>query len=132
MESKKRKISEQSSPKEDLESLLQRLISKVTPPVLFTTKDNRDWTSPPFYTHPRGYKMELVISYRRAGNTVATPDNPFGCYAKFILLEGEYDDYLRFPIRMTIVLHVMKKATNESCSIIVRFDDNTFSKCTER
>ncbi len=50
----------------ELESLLQRLfVNKVTPPtvpVLFSTKDNQEkWTSPPFYTHPRGYKMVLVI-----------------------------------------------------------------------
>ena len=145
MASKKRKKSEQPSSEEDLERLLQRLINKITPPtvapptvpppnvpVLFTTKDNRDWTSPPFYTHPRGYKMELVISYRRAGNANATPDNPFRCYAKFILLEGEYDDYLRFPIRMSIELHVMKKTTNESRCITFCFDDSAPRECTER
>ncbi len=48
--------------------------------------------------------------------STATVDKPFGCYAKFILLQREYDDYLRFPIRITIKLHVMKKATNESHS----------------
>ena len=62
--------------------------------------------------------MELVISYRRAGSTAAIPDNPFSCYANIILLQGEYDDYLRFPIRMMIVLHVMKKTTNESRHVI--------------
>ncbi len=119
---------------DDLESLLDRLfVNKATPPnvpVLFTnTLNNRHWTSPPFYTHPRGYKMELVISYRRAGNIAATPNN---CYAKFILLDGEYDDYLRFPIRMTIELHVMKKTTNESRSITFCFDDNTPPEYTAR
>ncbi len=76
--------------------------------------------------------MELVISYRRAGSTAATPDNPFGCYANFILLEGEYDDYLRFPIRMMIVLHVMKKTTNESRHVIFCLDDKSPHECTER
>ena len=119
MESKKKKTSEQPSSEEDLEGLLQRLINKVTPPsvpVEFSTSANRDWTSPPFYTHPRGYKMALVISYehfkplRKAAYPKAripvytsTPapaplDNYSGCYASFVLLQGEYDDYLRFPI----------------------------------
>ncbi len=138
MASKKRKRSEQRSSEEDLKGLLQRLINKVTQPtvpVLFSTPADLDWISPPFYTHPRGYNMKLVISYRRdygSTATVATPDKPFGCYAKFILLKGEYDDYLRFPIRMAIELHVMKKATNESRSVPFRFDDNTSRKCTER
>ncbi len=125
----------------ELENMLQRLfVNKVTPPtvpVLFSTKDNQEeWISPPFYTHPRGYKMELVISHIRPepyGDANSPYDrDPSGWYANFSLLQGEYDDYLRFPIRMSIVLHVMKKATNESRSITVHFNDKTLPKYTVR
>ena len=124
----------------ELENMLQRLfVNKVTPPtvpVLFSMPDNQEkWISPPFYTHPRGYKMVLVILrirpeppsyYSRYGGAANSPDDPSGWYANFSLLQGEYDDYLRFPIRMSIVLHVMKKATNESRSITVHFNDKHY------
>ncbi len=130
-------------PSEDeLENLLERLFVdniKVTPPnvpVLFSTSDtsnNQDWTSPPFYTHPRGYKMKLVISHRLFnGYLPSAPDNPSGLYAKFILLDGEYDGYLRFPIRMTIEFHVFKKTTNDSRLITFCFDDSTPPAYTSR
>ncbi len=116
-----------------------------TVPVMFSTKSIQDWISPPFYTHHRGYKMRLVVLYNYVyagckfttispAGAVDSKRGPktYGTCAYFVLDEGEFDDYLRFPIRLSLELHVMKKDTDQRRSFTYTFDDTTPSKYTER
>ncbi len=129
-------------PSEDtLSELIPRLIAKASPsppavPVVFTAPERKDWISPPFYTHHRGYKMSLAIStetsYSSDMNASLVRERRCSCFATFILVPGEFDDYLRFPIRMSIELHVMKKDTNESNSVMYNIDGDAPIEATRR
>ncbi len=118
---------------ETIERMFQDWTASIpTAPVMFSASDHIGWQSPPFYTHPRGYKMCLIISYvppnqeftanycSRPGPT-PPPGLPHGCYVFLCSERGEFDNYLRFPIRLSLQLHVMKKDTNESHSITLHF-----------
>ena len=53
-------------------------------------------------------------------------------YINFFMWEGEFDEYLRFPVRLSIELHVLKKTTNESRLVTFKFDDSTPPEFTAR
>ena len=85
---------------EDRASLvtLQRCIG-VLPPVRLTMtnyekrkKSSDQWYSPPFYTHPQGYKMCLRVYVNGSGGHKGTH---VSLYA--YLMRGEFDDYLKWP-----------------------------------
>ena len=69
------------------------------PPVVFTITDflekkqvDEVWTSPPFYTHPRGYKFCLKVYPNGYGNGKGTHMSVYAC-----LMRGEYDSELEWP-----------------------------------
>ena len=57
-------------------------------------RSNEAWFSPPFYTHPQGYKMCLRV---HVGTHVSV-------YAR--LMRGEFDDYLKWPFRGEVVIQL--------------------------
>ena len=66
------------------------------PPVVFTMTDflqnkeaNTEWKSPPFYTHPRGYKMCLQVVANGKGDVEGTHLSVF-----VALMRGEHDKHL--------------------------------------
>ena len=50
------------------------------------------WDSPPFYTHPQGYKFSLVVQANGYGASEGT-----GVTVGVIMMRGEYDESLAFP-----------------------------------
>ena len=79
------------------------------PPVEFTISDflkmkesNAEWISPPFYTHPHGYKLCLVVYpnglYRGRGTHMSV----------FLgLLEGKYDNCLSWPMELSVIVQLL-------------------------
>ena len=57
-----------------------------------------DWYPPPFYTHPRGYKMCLRV---RADGQLNGSGSHVSAF--FHLMHGEYDDYLSWPFCEEVV-----------------------------
>ena len=70
--------------------------------------------------------------HRQNHTTQCSEDIEKGLYANFFLRKGDFDDYLRFPIRMTFDLQVMKKTSNKYRTVTVNIDDSTPSDHTAR
>ncbi len=166
---------------DELQAIVSRLLPSDVPscaPVTFTLcglnsklgKGSKViWYSPPFYTHPRGYKMVVGVFHSsiyssipsgatnmdRGANVSIMDDksstSPLqesaasfvevaiassqlnivdGLYANVFLVKGEFDDYLRFPLRLSLELHIMLKTTTDSRCISVSFDDTTPTRYT--
>ena len=79
------------------------------PPVEFTIMDflkmkesDAEWISPPFYTHPHGYKLCLVVYpngvYYGKGTHVSV----------FVgLMKGEHDDQLNWPVEVDVAVELL-------------------------
>ena len=85
------------------------------PPVEFTIGDffkmkesNAEWISPPFYTHPCGYKLCLVVYpnglYRGKGTHLSV---------LLGLLEGKYDDCLSWPMEFGMMVQLLNWRENK-------------------
>ena len=79
------------------------------PPVEFTMMDflhkktaDTDWDSPPFYTHPQGYKMCLNLEPNGCGEGKGTH---ISLYAA--LMKGEHDGSLQWPFEGDIVVELL-------------------------
>ena len=71
--------------------------------------------SPPFYTHEKGYKLRLKITY------YSSPHNDIG--AELCLVKGEYDKKLSWPVSIMVRLEVLNQVKDyrhvvkvETCS----------------
>ena len=91
-------------------------------------QDDEDWFSPPFYTHPHGYKMCLGVAPKGWGDGRGT----HLCVAIYIM-HGEFDDQLKWPFRGDITFQLMNLEENKDHVVsTVNFDDNTPDKCANR
>ena len=63
--------------------------------------DSDVWYSPPFYTHPQGYKMCLTVYANGSGKGKGTHVSVFAC-----LMRGEFDDILKWPFRGHVVIQL--------------------------
>lgn len=88
---------------------LQSLTS--IPPVQFTThkfsqkkKDDEQWYSSPFYTHPQGYKMCLKVYPNGDG-----PGKNTHVLVSVRLMKGEFDSYLHWPFRGAITVTLLNQ-----------------------
>ena len=62
-------------------------------------ESNRQWVSPPFYTHLHGYKIQLIVDPNSArGNSISV-------YTE--LMSGPFDDELRWPFRGAITVKLL-------------------------
>ena len=94
---------------EDRASLvtLQQQIGMLPPVRLTMTsyeemkQSNQQWYSPPFYTHPQGYKMCLRVDANGSGKGEGTHVSVF-----VYLMKGEFDDNLKWPFRGRVVLQL--------------------------
>ena len=64
-------------------------------------KNSGEWYSPPFYTHPQGYKMCLKVDANGKGVGKGTHVSVF-----VFLMRGEFDDYLKWPFQGIVVLQL--------------------------
>ena len=81
-----------------------------TPPVTFTMtnfaqhKRNKDtWYSPPFYTHPHGYKMSLKVVCDEDNFNIGT-----------VLMCGKFDDQLQWPFQKTVYIRILNQFTHKN------------------
>ena len=93
------------------------------PPVEFTLtgfkemKNNDSWYSPPFYTHPQGYKMCLRVDAMGKGTRVSV----FGH-----LMRGEFDDYLKWPFQGHVTVAILNQLEdNNHATTTIDFPDTT-------
>ena len=103
-------------------------------PVEFTMTDFKhhkkdEWYSPPFYTHPHGYKMCLCVSPSGFGSGKGTH---LGVTVN--LMRGEFDDHLKWPFRGTITFLLLDQEGGRHRNDIVNtvsFDYTTpVDRCT--
>ncbi len=82
------------------------------PPVVFKMKEidfHKEneivWNSPPFYTHPRGYKLYLKVSFDEiVGWRIRNYISIHVC-----LMHGEYDEDLTWPFRGVIGFEILNQ-----------------------
>ena len=75
------------------------------------------WYSPPFYTHPQGYKLCLQVDANGDGANVSV----FIC-----LMQGEFDDRLKWPFRGDITIQLLNQEGKEGHRTrIISFTDRT-------
>jgi len=56
--------------------------------------ESDNWYSPPFYTHPQGYKMCLSVVANGSGDGKGTHVSVFA-----YLMRGDFDDHLKWPFQ---------------------------------
>ena len=68
-------------------------------------KEDEDfWISPPFYSHPQGYKLCLAVAANGNGEGEGTHLSVF-----IYIRRGEYDNILRWPFQGTIMITAIGK-----------------------
>ena len=114
LEENKQKIDRLEMENQSLRRSLQELekkVSTLTPrfPVEFTMtnfevyrRTNRIWYSPPFYSHPNGYRLciQVIGNYLSEGTDIAIG----AC-----LMRGEFDDFLKWPFRGGAAIEVQNQ-----------------------
>ena len=65
-------------------------------------KNKRAWYSPPFYTHPQGYKLSLKVIPNIRGD-------PTAMYVGAFLMRGEFDHLLKWPFEGSIALEMLNQ-----------------------
>ena len=64
-------------------------------------KQNSEYLSPPFYTHPRGYKLYLSVFANGRNTGKGTHVSIY-----VTLMRGEYDDQLKWPFKGDVVVEL--------------------------
>lgn len=84
-------------------------------------KSGAEWHSPPFYTHPMGYTLRLMIC---AGGHRGGKGTHISVYVK--LMRGEYDDLLGWPLRGKFAIQLSSQKGEDKWHIeTIAFDDKT-------
>ena len=88
--------------------------------------DSDQWCSPPFYTHPQGYKMCLRLDANGDGEGTHT--------SVFVtLMRGEFDDLLKWPFRGCITVAMLNQLeSNNHTEKPIRYTETTESEYTSR
>ena len=90
--------------------------------------DGDSWFSPPFYTHPQGYKMSLRVDVNGVGGGKGTHVSVYAC-----LMRGEFDDQLEWPFRGHVTLAILSQLEdNNHITKSIRFTNATDSKVFSR
>ena len=96
-----------------IESLERRVCN--CPPFEFTMTEfsrhkanNTEWFSPPFYSHPGGYKQCLAVFANGCAGLEGKYLNSLIC-----VMQGEYDDILVWPKRFDTTIEVFNQSTGK-------------------
>ena len=94
--------------------------------------DNDYWFSPPFYTHPQGYKMHLEVYANGNGRGKGTHVSVFA-----YLMRGEFDDHLKWPFRSHVTVAMLNQLedgnhTTKTILFTEPKDDKIISRVTGR
>ena len=91
-------------------------------------KSGKEWYSPPFYTHPRGYKMCLSVDANGSNDGEGTHVSVFA-----ILMQGECDDHLEWPFRGLVVLQLCNQLEDKHhCGDAINFSEIRNAKYVSR
>ena len=81
--------------------------------------DNDDWYSPPFYTHPQGYKMCLNVDANGDGDGKGTHVSVYTH-----LMRGEFDDHFKWPFQGRVVLQLCNQLEDKRhCGATISFSE---------
>ena len=88
----------------------------------------RVWHSPPFYTHPQGYKMCLTVYANGDGDG---EDTHVSVYTH--LMKGAFDDNLKWPFQGRVVLQLCNQLEDKRhCGHTISFSETTDPKAISR
>jgi TNF receptor-associated factor 4 len=91
-------------------------------------KDCDEWYSPPFYTHPKGYKMCMLVY---AGG-ISDGANMYVSLG-LMLTKGEYDDQLKWPLQAKFTVQLLSQNGDERLwGKMVCYDSSTDDKYCSR
>ena len=124
---------QQDKDKASLVTLQQQI--RALPPLKLTMinyremkKINGEWCSPPFYTHPRGYKMCLKV-YANGWNV--GKGTHVSVFAR--LMRGEFDDRLKWPFQGIVVLQLCNQLEDKyHCGVTIDFSKTAGPKSISR
>jgi len=89
-----------------------------------TKKGDGQWYSPPFYTHPQGYKMCLRVDANGCGDGKGTHISVFA-----FLMQGEFDDILKWPFQGRVVIQLCNQLQDKfHCGHTIDFSETTNAK----
>ena len=84
-------------------------------------KHSLKWQSPPFYSHPYGYKLCIGVSAN--GDSVGTGTH---VSLSVYLLKGEYDEQLMWPFRGSITINLLNERRDGGhFEVTIEFTDDT-------
>ena len=92
--------------------------------------DDDEWQSSPFYTHPKGYKMCLVVWARGRGDGANTH---LSLCLK--LMKGEYDDELKWRFQGKFIVQLLNQggdAKHLTKKLVITFDADSSDHCCGR
>ena len=79
------------------------------------------WYSPPFYTHPQGYRMCLRVDANGVGDGEGTNVSVSVC-----LMQGEFDYRLNWPLRGDITVRLLdQEGEEEHQTMVISFTGET-------
>ena len=91
-------------------------------------KSGEPWCSPPFYTHPQGYKMCLNVNANGCDSGKATHVSVFA-----YLMRGEFDNHLRWPFQGSVVTQLCNQLEDKRhCGHTISFSKTTNPKVIGR
>ena len=118
LENKNEIIEELREKTSEQQGRIEDLCELAIPPIKFVIHDfsrfkdeNNVWRSPPFYTHPRGYKL-CLHAYEEQGKLATY----------LYLMKGEYDNDLPFPFCPIFTVEVISGVPNYTMTF--RSNDN--------
>lgn len=90
------------------------------PPVTFGITDFAQhkcakdiWLSPPFYSHPHGYKMRLEVTFEGKTFNISS-----------ILMRGDYDEHLQWPFQSDMFIRILNQHTDANhIGLVAAFAD---------
>ena len=90
--------------------------------------DSDEWHSPPFYTHPQGYKMCLRVYANGDGDGKGTHVSVFAH-----LMRGEFDDHIKWPFKGHVTVAVLNQLEdNNHTTETIRFTNTTNKDVVDR
>ena len=81
--------------------------------------DDDEWNSPPFYTHLKGYKMQVYV----IANSYDEYDGTHMAVG-VRLMKGEFDDQLQWPFRGKIIIRLLSQIDNGYKATRLFFTEN--------
>ena len=84
------------------------------------SKGDMGWTSPPFYTHQRGYFMCLWVDVGGNGQGKGIYISVF-----LSLLKGDYDNNLSWPFKGSIAIKLLNQSDKTHHTEVIKYHDST-------